>query len=95
MQVDPVRYGVKDAAEPVVHELQPIEYEGNVVPVRLSVRRAEDSTWRGKLIFAPPDLENAPTTAEIFCAVSEDDLWQAVQDLREHHIRDLYRSVSE
>ena len=34
-----------------------------------------------------------PSTADIFCATTENDLWQAVRDLREHHLRDLYRSV--
>ena len=33
-------------------------------------------------------------TAEIFCAVTEAELWECVQDLREHHLRDLYRSVT-
>jgi hypothetical protein len=35
----------------------------------------------------------APSTAEIFCGPSETDLWEAVRDLREHHLRDLCRSV--
>jgi len=37
------------------------------------------------------ESELAPATAEIFCAESENDLWQSVRDLRDHHIRDLYR----
>ena len=33
-------------------------------------------------------------TAEIFCGETGDDLWQSVQRLREHHFRDLYRSLA-
>jgi hypothetical protein len=33
------------------------------------------------------------SSAEIFCAGSEQDLWQSVRDLRDHHLRDLYRSL--
>jgi hypothetical protein len=61
--------------------------------VRLAVRRSEDSIWRGRLHFAPMGGDPERLTAEIFCATSEQDLWQAVRDLREHHLRDLYRSL--
>ena len=39
--------------------------------------------------------EEERSTAEIFCATSESDLWQSVRDLRDHHLRDLYRSLLE
>jgi hypothetical protein len=32
-------------------------------------------------------------TAEIFFGAMEPDLWDSVRDLRDHHIRDLYRSL--
>jgi hypothetical protein len=46
------------------------------------------------LIFGATDGPDAPGTADIFCAATESDLWQSVRDLREHHVRDLYRSIS-
>lgn len=95
MPAHQVRYGVQESGEPVVHELTPMRYGGGEVPIRLAIRRAEDGTWRGRLIFGSGDVSTAPATAEIFCAVSEADLWQAVRDLRDHHLRSLYRSLSE
>ncbi len=88
-----VRYGASQPSEPVLHELPPLQYEGELVPVRLELRRADDGTWRGRLLFGPG--ESAPATTDIFCATSESDLWECLNDLREHHMRDLYRSVSE
>lgn len=63
------------------------------MPVRLAAWRAEDGTWRGRLIFGSPDAEGS-ATADIFCAATESDLWESVRDLREHHFRDLYRSLA-
>jgi hypothetical protein len=31
---------------------------------------------------------------EIFCAVTEQDLWHAVAGMGEHHLRDLYRALA-
>lgn len=95
MPAQSARYGQPDPAEPVLHELPSIRYGGDDVAVRLMVRRADDGSWRGRLIFGHADLEAAPATAEIFCGPLESDLWQAVRDLREHHVRDLYRSLAE
>lgn len=95
MPAQTVRYGQPDPHEPVVHELPPIRVGGMDIAVRLVVRRTEDGTWRGRLLFGSDDLAAAPATAEIFCGPSETDLWEAVRDLREHHMRDLYRSVKE
>jgi len=58
------------------------------------VRRSEDGIWRGRLHFFESGAMDERVTAEIFCATSEQDLWQAVRDLREHHLRDLYRSLA-
>jgi hypothetical protein len=95
MPGNPVRYGASDPSEPVLHDLPPFRYGGELVAVRLEVRRSDDGAWRGRLLFGPADAGTAPATAEIFCAVSEADLWECLHDLREHHYRDLYRSVSE
>lgn len=95
MSANPVRYGGADPSEPMVHELPPLKYGGEDVPIRLVVRRVADGTWRAKLLFGPAEAEVAPATAEIFCAPSENDLWHAVHDLRDHHYRDLYRSIAE
>ena len=92
MPVVQARSSLPDPSEPVLHDLQPVRYDGREVAVRLAVRRSEDGIWRARLQFTPAgDPERM--TAEIFCATSEQDLWQAVRDLREHHLRDLYRSL--
>lgn len=95
MPANPVRYGAPSPAEPIEHELPAASLAGETISLRLRVRRAEDGTWRARLIFGDSDSETAASTAEIFCAESENDLWQAVRDLRDHHIRDLYRSIIE
>lgn len=82
-----------EPAEPLLHDLPPIRFEGGLVAVRLAVRRTEDNLWRARLHFAEAGGEFERMTAEIFCATSEQDLWQAVRDLRDHHLRDLYRSL--
>ncbi len=81
------------ANPPAVHELPPIRFDGSEVPVRLAVRRSDDGMWRGRVHFGAEDTEGERVTAEIFCAASEQDLWQSVRDLRDHHLRDLYRSL--
>ncbi len=94
MPVHPARYGQPAPGEPTVHDMPPMRYQGEEVPMRVVVRRVEDGSWRGRLIFGPPDVEG-PVTAEILFGATENDLWQAVADLREHHLRDLYRSLSD
>lgn len=93
MPAQSVRYGLPDPAEPTFHELPPLRFGGVDVPVHVMVRRAEDGLWRGRLLFGSNDPQDATATAEILCGLSETDLWEAVRDLREHHIRDLYRSI--
>jgi len=93
MPVSQARSALPDPAEPVLHDLQPVRFDGALVAVRLAVRRSEDGIWRGRLHFLPSAGDPERATAEIFCATSEQDLWQAVRDLREHHLRDLFRSL--
>lgn len=96
MPGNPVRYGAPNPSEPVTHDLPPFRYGGGTVGVRLELRRAADGTWRGRLLFGVSDgIGTAPATAEIFYAHSEAELWECVHDLREHHLRALYRSVTE
>ena len=95
MPGSPARYGQTDPSQPTVYELPSLRYEGETVPVRIVVRRAEDTSWRARLVFGAELPEVAPATAEIFYAETEQDLWVCVYDLRGHHLRDLYRSVVE
>jgi len=93
MPAQPARYQASPALDQVVHDLPPIRFDGQPIDIRLSVRRTEDGIWRGRVLFGAEGTEAERSTAEIFCASSEPDLWQAVRDLRDHHLRDLYRSL--
>jgi hypothetical protein len=93
MPAQPVRHSSSDSSEAVVHDLPPIRFDGQLIAIRLMVRRTEDAVWRGRMLFGAADTEEERSTAEIFCATSEPDLWQSVRDLRDHHLRDLYRSL--
>jgi hypothetical protein len=93
MPAQPARYSGSAPGDAVAHDLPPIRFDGQLIPIRLFVRRTEDGVWRGHICYGAPDTEAERSTAEIFCAMSEPDLWQAVRDLRDHHLRDLYRSL--
>jgi len=93
MPAQPARFNAPDSGDAVVHDLPPIRFDGQLIPIRLQVHRSEDGVWRGRVLFGAADTEAERATAEIFCATSEPDLWQAVRDLRDHHLRDLYRSL--
>ncbi len=95
MSAEPVRYGAAKLGEPVEHELPPFVYKGEQVEICVVVRRLEDGSWRGYIVFDGPPDGNGVTTADIFYAENEDDFWLSVRSLREHHLRDLYRAVSE
>ena len=87
------RYNQPYPSEPAVHDLPPIRYGEEIIALRLVVRRAEDGSWRGRLVFGSGEVQEALATAEIFFGAMEPDLWDSVRDLRDHHIRDLYRSL--
>jgi len=93
MPAQPVRYGRPDPADPVIHELPPLRWAGESVVVQVEIRRDADGMWRGRLLFGAE--EAVRSTAEILCAVSEPELWLAVSCLNSHHLRDLYRSMTE
>jgi hypothetical protein len=93
MPAQPARHHLPDVRDAVVHDLSPIRFDGQDIVVRLAVRQTPDSIFRGRVLFGAPDTEFERTTAEIFCAETEQDLWLSVRDLREHHLRDLYRSL--
>jgi hypothetical protein len=95
MSGDFARRGLSSLGEPVLHELAPLEQADHPLTVRLAVRKDDDGTWYGRLIFEADGTDPPRTTAEIFCEASETDLWRAVQGLQDHHLRDLHRSVSQ
>ena len=94
MAAQPLRSPANNPREPVLHELPPVRFEGALISIRLTIRQAEDGMWRGRLSFSDAQAGTGRETAEIFCGTSEQDLWQSVRDLRDHHFRDLYRSLA-
>ncbi len=94
MPVSQVRHLPSEPTEPQLHELTPVRFEGVLVAVRIAVRRTDDGIWRARLHFIDEGADSERVTAEIFCATTEQDLWLAVRDLRDHHLRDLYRSLA-
>ncbi len=95
MSTEPVRFGTAREVEPQVHELTHIRYGVDLVAVRIVVSRLEDRSWRGRIVFGPEDLESAPSTGEILVGESEAELWESVHELREYHLRDFYRALTE
>jgi hypothetical protein len=91
MAANPARYGIPKA-DPVVHELPGFLVAAVVVSVKLVAWRIEDGSWRGRLVFGQVGAGDV-ATADILCAATERDFWESVRDLREHHLRDLYRSL--
>lgn len=95
MPPNPARYGLTSPTEPTVHDLPPIRFANELIAVKVEVRRTEDGIWRGRILFAAPSSEALLATGDILCAATENDLWESVRDLRDHHLRDLYRSLLE
>jgi hypothetical protein len=93
MTAQPHRSTAPVSRDPVLHELPPLRLSDQQITLYISVRRDDDGAWRAKLRFIDPELRTHET-AEIFCAESEPDLWQAVRSLHEHHLRALYLSLA-
>ncbi len=77
----------------LTHELDGIRVDGVPVKVRLEVRRAEGGGWTGRVRFVPEASLASYVTSDIFRGASDADLLAAARGLREHHYRDLYRSL--
>lgn len=92
MTAQPFRFGPTAARDPAVHDLPALRLSNRAIAIHLLVRRADDGAWRARLRFTDPDLETHDT-AEIFCAESEPELWDAVRSLPGHHVRALYLSL--
>ena len=92
MTAQPSRYPAPALRVPRLHELPPLRIADRHIEVLLSVRRDEHGAWRARLRFAEQGIERE--TAEIFCGLSETELWQSVAGLRDHHIRALYLSLA-
>ncbi|MGE0352063.1 MAG: hypothetical protein AB7I33_11820 [Gemmatimonadales bacterium] len=93
MTAQTLRHQANDPREPVVHELPPLRFDGASISIKLTIHQADDGMWRGRLHFLDLAANLERDTAEILCGVSQQDLWESVRDLREHHLRDLYRSL--
>lgn len=94
MAVQTVRPPTRNPREPTQYSLDPIRIAGQTIHLSLTIRCDDAGAWRGRLCFADnADAGRERRTAEIFCGATEDDLWTAVRQLRDHHIRDLYRSL--
>ncbi len=83
----------RDPHDPVVFQLPPIRYHGRTIHIHLAIRRVDDGAWRGRMRFFEDDESTPRETAEIFRGASEQEMWESVNHLREHHLRDLYRSL--
>lgn len=92
MTAQPYRPIVFDQREPVLHELPPLRLPDQLITLQLSLRRSDDGAWRGRIRFQHPGGRECET-AEIFCGVTEEELWQSVRNLRDHHVRALYLSL--
>ena len=92
MTARPNRTSLPHQGEPIPSELPPLRVQDIPVAVDAVVRQAPDGTWRGLLRFTPPDAP-ARTTAEIFRADTEADLWHSIRTLGEHYLRALYTSL--
>lgn len=93
MPMQTVRPVTRDVREPVDHELDPIRCAGQDVNLFLILRYADDGAWRARLRFVNAESSESRETAEIFYGLSEAELWASVRGLRDHHLRDLYRSL--
>ena len=92
MTARPYRVGAPPVREPVLHELPPLRTPDQLIAVHLSLRCDDLGAWRARLLFTE-FTGDTRETAEIFCAPSESELWEAVHTLPGHHLRALYQSL--
>ncbi len=92
MTAQPYRSTVHDPRDPVLHDLSPLRLADRHITLQLSMRRSEDGVWWGRLRFID-DGGREYETAEIVRGGSEEEFWQAVRGLSEHHVRALYLSL--
>ena len=85
--------GVRFTATSATRELLMREIAAYVVSRCDYVLWAADAC-RGHAFMDTGEPHAVRETAEIFCGDSEDELWHGVQRLREHHFRDLFRSLT-
>ena len=94
MALQTIRPPTRDRREPTQHSLPPIRIAGQTIHLSLTKWCDDEGVWRGRLCFMDDDEPGRERrTAEIFCGFSEDELWGAVYQLRDHHLRDLYQSL--
>jgi hypothetical protein len=93
MTAQPYRFTASPARGPALHELPPLRLSDQLITLHLTVRRDDDGAWRARIRFLDGELRERET-AEIFCAPTEAELWQAVRGLQEHHLRALYLSLA-
>ena len=93
MTARPYRVSPPAAREPILHELPPLRFPDQSITVHLSLRCDGEGAWRARLLFLAAD-GGSRETAEIFCAPSETELWEAVRTLPGHHLRALYQSLA-
>lgn len=80
--------------EPSIHELPGLWIGSEEISMYVAVRRSEDGVWRGRVIFGNIDADSSISTAEILWGATESEIWEAIRDLGEHHLRALYRSLT-
>jgi len=94
MALQTVRPPTRDPREPSQHSLSPLRFAGQTIHLFLTIWCDDGGAWRGRLRFADDEEpRRVRHTADIFCGSSEDEVWNAVHRLREHHLRDLYQSL--
>ena len=93
MTARPYRFGAPVARDPVLHELPPLRFPDQLITIQLWLRCDDEGAWRARLLFVDAAGQSRET-AEIFCAPSEAELWDAVRTLPQHHLRALYQSLA-
>ncbi|MGH7536418.1 MAG: hypothetical protein ACREMG_12685 [Gemmatimonadales bacterium] len=93
MTAQPSRVYAPEPREPVLHDLPSLRIADQSVTIQLRVRRSDDGAWLGRLRFLTSGSADRET-ADIFRGRYEEELWQSVRGLGEHHLRALYHSLA-